>query len=514
MKISVSKVLLASVQPEAKIEHSGEELIFLAGSFFRMNSVNPEFDIFEHLNEYWNQLPVDKQDYIFGIYKRIRMVFNSVSHRVNLALDLNKLCIELIDAHNLDEVYDWVLFKSNIVIPAVFESEYQYSYDKQGSRDQTYVRSDYTKLIAMIIAIRSMIPVWGEYIGQTKHEAGTTFKEMGAFQLITNSSIMTSQPMLKLSVYLDHAVGQYKFNPFFILDGISSMDFPIWMMSIVVIRRLCVGDIRGVDSKANMITYIYKFVIQRIQSTDSGSSSAVKDKKTTEFSDEKGDDKISTFERYRIKHDISTGEIVELAYSIKDIRSTAYRLSPNMTDDILFKSIETAQELNNRDIHEPQTILLKWVFKPVISPRGLMYLDKDLIVNCLGILEAVLFVNGFHYLALLATSYPDINTEEMYVSSTESKARITKAQIARLDELYPFQQVIGGKKSGYKDINPSIKAIDSLTDKLSMFSWITTASDDKLETALNSRNTRRIGVTYDIKIQLADLVIKIGSRTL
>ncbi len=514
MLISVSKTLLASVQPEAKIEHKGEELVFLVSTFFRMSSISIDIDIFEQLNSYWQQLPEEKQDKIFDVYRNIRNVFNSVSNRTSLLLDLNKQCIELIDLHNLDEVYDWVLFKSSIAIPSVFENEYQYSYDKQGSREQTYVRSDYTKLIAMIVAIRSMIPVWGEYISHTKHDAGTTFKEMEAFQLINNSSIMNSQPMLKLGVYLDHAVGEHKHNSFFILDGISSVDFPIWMLSLVVIRRLCVGDIRGLDNKANIVTYIYKYLIQKIQSADTGSSNAVKDKKTTEFSDEKGDDKISTFERYRIKHDISAGEIVELAYSIRDYRKVAYSLSPNMSDEILFSSLETAQQLNSVEIHDPQITLLKWVFARVISPRGMMYLDKELIVNCLGILEAVLYVAGFKYLAVLSTSYPDINNDEMFVASTESKARITKTQISALDELYPFQQVIGGKKSGYKDINPAIKSIDTLTDKLSMFSWITTASSDKMMDAIGNTHTRRIGVTYDIKNQLADLVIKVGSRTL
>ena len=93
--------------------------------------------------------------------------------------------------------------------------------------------------------LRCMIPIWGEYISSTRQETGTRHKEFYAFQLLNNSNISKSVPMVKLCNYVEAIVGPDKYNNVNTLNGISSEDFGYWLLSLVCVRRLCVGDIRG-----------------------------------------------------------------------------------------------------------------------------------------------------------------------------------------------------------------------------------------------------------------------------
>ena len=512
MFIKPIKLLVPAVQPEVEISHKGETITFIVSSFGR-DTFTKGFEIFEHLNRYISTLSIEEQDSIFASYVEIRNIFDSVFDKEELMIALSVACMKLTDKLEIGKIYDWVVFKSDIIVPNTFKSEYQHSIDRQGSREQTYTKTDYHKLIAMIISIRSIIPVWGEFIYQTRKEFGNLFKEMYAFQLLHKSHIMHSQPMEKLDTYITAIIGKEGNNPTIIMNGISSEAFPFWMLSLVAIRRLSTGDIRGLEPKANIITYIYKYVAQKINPNEANKSTSITEKTAAE-TDGGGFDKVSMFERYKLTNNLSTGEIIELEYSIKDLRSTAYKISPSLNDELLYRSLNTVQVLANKEVHDPQMTLLSWVFKSVISPRGLYYLNKTTIVNCIGILEAVLVNNGFPYLALLASGYVEEDAGTVYLTSNESRARIPKELLAELDELYPFHQAGSNKKVLTKSINPVVIAIDNLTDKLSVYSWLITSDKSIVDLTTINKNTRRLGIPYDIKIQLAKLVIAIGSRSL
>lgn len=510
MDIKVVKSLVSTNKPEAVINHKGQSLSFLINGIIR-NSVIYEFDVFQYLNEYWATLPEAKLDHIFGLYTQARNAYNTIVNKSQLNNTLNKLCVELTDMHDFDMVYEWVIYKSDIKIPEIFENEYKYDYDKQGSREQTYIRSDYTKLITLIIILKTMIPIWGEHMEQGKDDSGNMFKEYYSFQLLHGSRVSNSASIEKLFIYVRSAIGPKKENSSTIIEGISSEDYPYWILSQVIIHRLCVGDIRGLDPKANIITYLYKYISQKNQSAENNNERSIKEKSRSEYDGDMGD-KISSLERYKVKHDISIGEIVELTYSIRDLRSIAFKLSPNMTEELFQSSQTTCKKLLDHDLKMPQLNILRWVFKPVISSKGVLYLDKSTIVGCLGVLEAVLYSTGFEFLAMLSTSYVTFEENNIYLSSTDSRARIPKEHVAQLDNIYPYQSTIGGKKTGYKKVNPAIQAIDSTVEQLFKHSWVCTASSDKIEKVFGLKENIRLTIPYNIKIQLADLTIKIGSR--
>lgn len=510
---ATANVIASNITPEVRIEHEGESISFSISVYGRTN-FQTEYDVFEHINEYWGSLPTEQQKRIFEIYKEIKYGFDNIFTKDALFDFITTKVTELIEIHNLDNIQNWISYKSNIMIPSSFETEFVESIDNNTSREKTYTRYDYLRLVSLSVLLRCMVPVWGEYISNTRQETGTQFKEFYAFQLLSHSNVAHCVPMEKLKIYIDNIVGVGKNDPNItlngILNGISSEDFGYWLLSLVCIRRLCIGDIRGLDPKQHLITFIYKFIIQKIRNNDGNVESIVKEKK----SDDKGvgeENKISTLERYKVKGDISNGEIVELEYSIRDLGNVAQKLSYNVDENILNRSLRTCQELLNQRLLDPQVTLLRWVFKPAISPKGLMFLPKSTIVNALGILEAVLWARGHKYLALLASSYPIISDREMVVSPIDSKMRVPQELSDALDQLYPYTRTTINRKIGVKEINLAAKSIDILTDNLSMFTWRPTASDEMLQEVLGNTN-RRLPIKPDIKTDLTKLVIEIGSR--
>lgn len=511
MRAEIINLLNSSATPDVRITHGNEEIIFSVSCYGR-TSFQQEFSVFDQINLFWLTMTEEEQATIFNTYRDIAILFQSIWDRTTLTIQLNKKVVQLLDLHDFDRVYDWVLFKSPIIIPNSFATEYVYSVDKQGSRERTYIRSDFTKLIALSVILRSVIPVWGEFISYTRRETGTVFKEYYAFQLINHSKILHSEPFETLRTYIEHTVANDRNNSTSIMEGISSEDFPTWILALVSIRRLCIGDIRGLDERANLVTFIHKFITGKMKGTDISADNVVK-KKTYDEGGSDPETKLSTLERYKVKHDISIGEIVELEYSVEDMRSVAFRLSSNMTDELLNRCMESSKCLINYRLLDPQIMLLRWVFKPVISPRGMMYLNKITIVKALGVLQAVLWARGYKYLALLSTSYANVVDGELHIANIDSRARITKENMAALDTLYPYNKITGGKKSTQKPTNLAVRTIDTLADNLGMISWMMTADSEMIAEVFAGNSSRRFQITYDIKNILAQLVIELGSRS-
>jgi hypothetical protein len=430
--------------------------------------------------------------------------------------DLNNTVAELLNFHEYERIRHWVLFVSNVVIPGSFAEEYKPDLNKKTSREQTYTRGEYIGLVCLAIIFRTMIPVWGEFITISRQETGTRFKEHRAFKLCSKSHILHSEPYEKLKLYIDLAIGDDNKNKDNIIDGISSEDFPDWMIATVFVRRLCMGDLAGIGNvpEANLVTSVWKFVTQKIKSPESGNEVPIKDKNNKDYDDSGNDpsDKHSVLERYKIKQNISIGDVTILEYSVSNLAAVAFRLSQNMTPMLLEDCLRTAQALTAQSLRDPQITLLRWVMKPVISPHGILYLSKPSIVNLMGVMQAVLWARGFHFLALLSTCYADVSTEEMRISGMDSRAQLTKEKRNRLDELYPYMKNTGSRRSGQKPVNMAIRSIDALVENLSMYSWKLTASNEWVEAVMGPNPTQRLSISYNIRNEIADLVIQIGSQ--
>lgn len=505
-------VMLANQMPEVRIEHGDETISFLVSVFGR--EYFTKCDVFEQINTYWASLPEHIQASIFHTYKEIQLCFDTIFNKNELNEFLAIKIKQLSDYHRLDFVEDWICFKSNIIIPD-FKAEYVHDIDNNTSREKTYTKSDYVKLVTLSLVLRFMVPVWGEYIYHTRRETGTSFKEFYAFDLLKKTELRTSTHMEKLRTYIEHIVADDKNDPNNILNGIPSEDYGYWLLSQLVIRRLCIGEINGLSEESNLITLCYKYIKQKLRNNDSDHSSIVKPKEITGRSGTDGDptDKISTLERYKIITDISLGEIVELEYSVRDAIGISKKITYQVTDEQIYRSLNTSSVLLQHRLLDFQINLLRWVFKPVISARGISHLSKNTIVKMLGCLEAVLWAKDYKYLALLSTSHSIFSDQELWVSAAETKVKIPKEIIEEIERIYPFSNIVNNSSRATNRVsNFIVKAIDNMVNNMTLYNLKATASDEMLIEVFGSPN-RKITVKPDIKLELAKLVIQIGERS-
>lgn len=499
-----------ALKAEVVIEHNGEELIWNISSFDR-DSFN-DFNVFEHINKYWAQAPKIEQQLIFDKYKEIRIAFDEIWDRQALTSKLYELVADLLDMHSFEDAHHWVMFHSGVYFPDSLETEYINTTNSPGSREQTYLRDDYSKLVTLTLLLRTMIPIWGEFICRTRQEAGTIWKEYYAFQIICKSKLAYSEAIEKLTTYIEYSIIPDKSKAASIIGGICTEEFPVWILGLVLVRRLCVGDISGLNPKATLITFIYKFITQKIKGNDNNFAGMVKDKIFEESSSD-GDANISKLEGYKAKQEIPAGDIVLLEYSMRNLEPLARKLAPTMDLSLLYRALETTQTINSNMVYDPQIILLQWILKPVISPRGILFLSKNTIVRALALCQAILIHRGHYALAGLSTAIVNTNTNEIQISGVDSRARIPKDLLEKLGVLYPFTKRTGGKQKPLKPLNQAVVAIDSMAEQLSNHDWVLTIDESLLPLVTEGSTNRRYVIQHNIKIKLAELVIELASRS-
>jgi hypothetical protein len=498
---------------EVAITHTGQEPLFFQISAFQKPNFSKGFDIFKEINAYFSWLDDTNKQLLYQQYARIHNSLICVWDNRELTIHLRDLTSQLFDMLNYDVMLDWVSIKSPVIIPDGFEREYLTSVDKQTTREQTYLRSDYVELLTLSILVRAIIPIWGEFIHLAKKDVGTNYKEYEAYKLLSKSCIDNLKPIKKLQTYINHTLGSDLDNTANVLAGISSLDFPGWVLTLVVIKRLTIADISGTIPNANLITYIYKYVISKTKGI-SNEYPFIKNKK---FSSDSGgsvedDDQKSVFEVYKNRERLSGGDIEELEYAVRDVYSLGKEMCSRLTDDDISQALDMANILMSKQITEAQLLLLQWVIKTIINPRAVYYLSKLSVVRLLAITKLILVQRGYPYIGLLAVAYVDHDGEAIVrVGANDSRSRVPLELATELDQLFPFNKLIGGNKTGIHPVNVASKAIENLINRLMQKTWMST--DVGLYRSLFPRIIgAHIPILPDIRVMLTSMIIDLTKK--
>ncbi len=490
------------------VSHNNENVDFSVSTFSKVTF--SKIDVFEQINLYWQTLPEEQQQNIFNIYKTINDDFIDVNIGSNQSLSnvLSGRVKTLMELHNLDNIEKWLVVDYGMRAPDNCTNEYTESIETNTSRDKTYTYTDYTKLMSLSVLFRAMIPIWGEYIYLTGKEFGTGHKVFQAFKLMFQSYIMQCPAMVKLATYVRITSSEDGGRLHSILEGISSEDFDIVLLGLVVIRRLCIADIKNLKESVNPITFIYMYIKSKIQSDIDGSGIVEKKPDNKEFGNV--DDKVSSIEMIRIKGDISPGDEAQLEFSVRDTEAIALKLCSVIDMNFVNKSIKTSNILMQHILQPPQVCLLKWIFYPVISTRGIDYLSKNTIVRLIGILEAVLWHRGFKYLSVLSSSYL-ASGDVMRISPMDKISRLNVALSQEISELYKFTKIKPSRKNDPVIENHCIKYIEKTSSDFISGNWIPTARLELLK-EIPGASPKVLPIKSDIKNEIARLVIELGKR--
>lgn len=495
---------------DVTVSHRGHQIAFLGNVFGRKSLCDAGFDVFQQINEYWATLPMAKQDQIFEVYKEVDSAFELVGDNDTVYSVLNNCIKKLLALHPLEALEFFLATHPAICVPETVKELPPDPTENMFTSEKTYTRRDYFPLLALSLFLRTVLPIWGQYIDTVRRSSEMNRKEFIAMQLLNGTGLLESPAMNRLRVYINAAVSSDDIDYAKTLDCFSSEDIGFLYLAMVCVKRICLADLRGTDNRTQIIATIFKFMAQK---TFNPPDSNITIKREEGRGGAGGEDtgKHSIMESYRKRTTLSLAEIAEMEYALSDYVSIALRLEPSLTIDGINTSVASSQVLMNEPLTDVQIILAGWLIKDQITPHSLYYVAKPFVVNLLGALEAVLWKWGYEYLAIVLTSQAIVDVEEVTVGNISSREQIEESLVQEIRQYYPFEWTSMRKGTLVQQSHPVIHAIDHVVDYLVFNAYRATATEEKL-IAVFGEHRRKVAIFSDIKNILAKLIVQIEKR--
>lgn len=469
-------------------------------------------DLMNSVNSYWKTLSPQAQEQIFTIYQEAQNCFDTIFQTNEIFEYLTRLITRLFVHHDIEHIQAWVRLNSNIPIPESVKREYQAADGRtsaaETTREKTYLFHEYIGLIALTIVFKALIPIWGEYV-RIARETGSMHKEIETFRLISHTSLYHSEPMEKLRTYIRALSQKDAYNDFNRLSGISSEDYPHYLLCRISVRRLCGFDFQ---SDANLVGEIYAGMRQGGQ-TNQNDERRVIEKIIGGDDSEDGSsgNKISTLEAYRQKTDITPSMLSAIEFEAANYEKLARKVCPNVPMEQVHYAVARGSVAQNPEITDMHMTLLKWIYADAISPMALDYVEnpRSHWNLCLAA-EAILRFKGHNWLALLITAQP-VPTEgrQAVVTSTDGRMQIHEDMLKALDAYSPYHQ--RPRRNGVlNEKNHAAQDIAALVELIRSNRWMYTAEDSEIQ-ATNNDISRRLKLRIEVRMLLAELKLQLDS---
>lgn len=498
-------------------EHRGEKIEWEAGIY--KTQFRPDFDLFEHLNQFWQHISPAEADHIFNLYRRIHDVMESGYEVQFLIVELIPEITELLNAHNFERVRMWWVYHTNIQIPEAVPAEYIGDLGRPGSREKTYIKSDYKDLITMTLILRAMVPVWGRFLEDNKTSVGNPFKEQTGLQLIGASDLFTSPAMAKLATYISSNVpnnrdiearsGNINWQRV-VVAGVGREDFDRYLLALTVIRKVIINDIRGHDANTSMVSYIYSFITSKMKNGDPTNR---EDTIQLKHIDRSGDNSRGSgnadgdgtyLENVQVQSAYTFGDTLAYEHFCATPLPILMRLCPEQGNAGLLNAFRQSLEwLGPQDLLNCQVLLTKYIMHPVVSPRAVNFLTRNAVMNLIAVAQSYAWLKGYPFIAaILSAKMTDVE------GGGFQRVRLDPELIERLNGFYPYQTVKGKDRS----VNPATAALDSLEKDFARSSWIFNLPETMLSAVLGSSPNRGVSCPPDFRSQLTKLIIEINAH--
>lgn len=487
---------------ELLVEHKSKVITWDVSAFKKRDSSTEQSE-WVYVNQYIKTLPDYKQDDLFNAMSRVKDKFDDFikfeyKHKALIALVGDYF--NLVDE---EDIMNWVKSDSDIPVATNLKMQHD-SNDKDP--DKTYLYSDYFGLITLNIALRFMTGIWAEYLKRYHTTLGTKFKEYVALQLMDKTWLMSSTAVARLLRYIEAWINQKSVSESAVISGVSSFEFPLYVISQVLVRTLsAVSPTDAIDS-GGLIVHVHKQVNTVLDGAHL-SFDIISDKTKRMRGGSDGEQSNwSIAELYKITEPVPTGRKEIIRYFVNQVHNLASQLEPNLPAELLDECISNILNLPNYTIQEHAVILSQWTLRSHVPCRIFYELTKEEVMKLMALSQALLWFWEFEDLALLMTATIDRSRMAMGRASTRTRKRVRNDPMSALDEAYPYHKP---SKSKPRDNNPAHKAISSLKDDLASC-WIVhnappTMSEYAEEIKINENGSL---IPAEIATDLAELFVK------
>jgi len=463
--------------------------------------------IYTELNLYLKTFTSIEQDAMFDILVNIKKLLDSIYPSEVMFNKIRVLTTEYLNYFDFNKVREFVI-RARIPIPENFVETFTKDITKNITRDKTYTHNDYIDLVTLIIILKSVFPIFSHYTGVIKDEIGKQYKETYVFGIISKSKFNNHPALNKLHQYILATVGINDFDDTTnAIKGMNIDEFIDTLIAKTMIRKLLVSDLQDTNVNHNLITYVYKYMNQIKKDHDNKTHDNVVIKEPISASD--SENTLSILEQFKLKEDVSIGDVVTLEHYISNTSRLISQVYPNIDYSLLEEFSHYVKLLEKENIYHPQINILRIMLRNVISYRSILHLPRPVIITLMTICATILWQNDLKFLSVLLCSTTKESREQM-LSTVGSRGRLSPELIDELNVLYPYKYV--SRDSNFnkaKPVNPAIDSIDRLINSFSDYIWYSTFSKPRIKEANNDENYDdiRLIIPHAIRNDIARMYI-------
>lgn len=507
---------------EVTTSHKGESIAWQTKFYAKVKLATPRAvdEVFLGINMYMATLPEPVQDMIFECYRDMKETITETIDGMAMVDPLRRSIKQLYKLIPMEHLYHWMMQRYDVYVPELKDSVSDT--DRYSDRDETYIKSDYYDLLAFCLAIRLLIPIWGEYISQGgSGHGGDQYKEQDALSLASDTEMMSwpppgpdgSQPVReKLIRYFEIKAGKVTVSLADLWNGIGTTSIPQRLLALVVLRRLTIVSLSDHGAKKHIISNIHHYADQQLSPNDKRLGAVAPKLKEREGRDE--DDKTSVTEQYKIKHRVSDGDISAFEVDASRMAIQAMTVDPTFDQRLLDITAAQLPRLNTMVASEHQIILAQWALAKSFSPDAFDDVNVKAINELLVTAQALYWHWELFDIAALMT------VERMALSDANSTgvspipkptSRFRPEVSEGLMEMFPHFFPQSGKEA--KDIKGNVGHIGITTAMQEMFgvSWHYLGPSELYKLTSFPQGKRYIIAQASIRQTLFDAVKKIVS---
>jgi len=527
MKFSISSFTKRSFSM-VQVDHPGEnELIFNAAGYANTKpgavvaDADSEFgqrvELFIEVNEFISRMPEATQLALYDCYARLESVYSNyggmgltVKHSSD-SLD-NMLADIIGDISKIVKLADlraYIVGNKNIKLPSELSDEY-ITNDKITPlyMERTYRKSEYIDLTAVAMMTRFLIPVWGTYLPISGKENSPDMKEYNGYKLLDKSELYTCPALQRLETYVRANLVEGEYELTIVFKFLSSEEVPIYLMALALIRKLSIAPLSAEFDKDHLMKIVYNYVCGNNNRMPAAFGSNIKPKTDNEgLSDDNG----SVWCVYKMKEQISTGDLMIVQVYITNYVFAGLDIEPTLKEERIKQCVERAMNLQDFDPTPAQISLCLWVMSTVIAGCVVEMFDRKTLMISMGLAQAVLWEWGYPQLAILMTANL-IPLEEGELLPPIPRTKISQSNRELLEVIYPYKLPESKRSEAVVSTNPGIRGVEEVATELFRNEWEPRCPKPLAASYYRSDVSRRVEISTDIRDQIASLLIKLDGH--
>ena len=269
------KITMSENKRSADVTHGNNEVISFniegfAKAYSSSNDNINSNNIFDVLNNYLSYLDSleETKDNTTEIYDNLKIMLDvllSSNDDINILIQrLQAISVYIVEAINIDKLEYWVNNIADINLP-ILPVEYNQSICG-GTRETTYLKTDYRDLVVLAIATRVFVPIWGELVDVIKKTISQD-KEYYCYLLLVKTKLYKHKALSFLRNYvklnLIRLISDNYVRTISLMSPTTIDDLPAITTALCVVRRVALKRVTpSVDGKT-LVNYIYSYIMQR-----------------------------------------------------------------------------------------------------------------------------------------------------------------------------------------------------------------------------------------------------------